>query len=63
MEKILFSEAEGREALGGLGRSKFYELIRDGEIQIVKIGRRTFVARDELERYVASLSKAVEVAK
>lgn len=42
----------------GIGRSTFYELIAAGEIRTVKIGRRTLVARDELERYVRSLTEA-----
>lgn len=38
----------------GLSRSKFYELVQDGEIEIVKVGRSTLVVveslRDFLER-------------
>lgn len=55
MQKLLYSEAEAREVLGGIGRSKFYELIKSGEIQTVKIGRRTFIAHEELECYVDSI--------
>lgn len=34
-----------KEALriGGLGKSKFWELVRDGEIKTVKIGRKRLV--------------------
>ena len=39
--------------------STFYELVAKGDIKIIKIGRRTLVAQDELERYVASLQNAV----
>jgi excisionase family DNA binding protein len=39
----------------GIGRSKLYLLIAEGEIQPVKIGRRTLIADRELRRYVASL--------
>ncbi|MBD3751655.1 MAG: DNA-binding protein [Microbacterium sp.] len=42
--------------LGGIGRSKLFEEINAGRIRAVKIGRRTFVAHAELERYVAGLS-------
>lgn len=36
----------------GVGRSTLYRLIEEGEIEIVKIGRRTLIAQDELERFV-----------
>jgi excisionase family DNA binding protein len=38
-----------------IGRSTLYELIADGQIKAVKIGRRTLIPHEELERYVASL--------
>ncbi len=38
----------------GLSRSKFYEMVQDGEIEIVKVGRSTLVVvgslRDFIER-------------
>lgn len=40
----------------GIGRSTLYELIANGEIKVVKIGRRTLVPHDELERFVKELS-------
>lgn len=39
----------------GIGRSKMYLLIAAGEINTVKIGRRTLIPHDELVRYVDSL--------
>ena len=53
---LLYNEIDARMALGGLGRSKFYELVSSGAIRPTKIGRRTFVAADELERFVAALA-------
>ena len=40
----------------GIGRSTLYDLIASGEIHVVKIGRRTLIAHDELERYVKTLT-------
>ena len=37
----------------GLSRSKVYELIRDGELAIAKIGRRSLIAADDLHNLVA----------
>jgi excisionase family DNA binding protein len=43
-----------REAcrLTGIGRSKFYELIAGGEIEIVKVGTMTLVPMASLERLI-----------
>lgn len=43
------------KALGGLGRTKIYELITSGELRTVKIGRRRFVPAAAVEEYVARL--------
>jgi excisionase family DNA binding protein len=37
-------------------RAKLYERIKAGDIAAQKDGRRTFIAVDELRRYVARLS-------
>jgi hypothetical protein len=55
MERLLYPIPEARERLGDIGHSTFYELKSEGKIATVKIGRRTFVAHDELERYIATL--------
>ncbi|MFX0539555.1 helix-turn-helix domain-containing protein [Ornithinimicrobium sp. Y1847] len=44
-------------AVLGIGRSTLYELIAAGEIATVKIGRRTLISQDELERYVRELGQ------
>jgi excisionase family DNA binding protein len=49
-----------REAcrMTGIGRSKFYELIQEGEIEVVKVGGMTLVPVAELEAFLASHSQA-----
>ncbi len=42
----------------GFGRSKVYEEIAAGNLQVVKVGRRTLVAETELRRYVRNLTGA-----
>lgn len=37
----------------GLSRSRIYELIKTGDIEIVKVGRSTLVRYDSLRRLVA----------
>lgn len=43
-------EAQGK--LGGIGRTMLYRLIADGELATVHIGRRTFIASDEIEAFI-----------
>jgi excisionase family DNA binding protein len=39
-------------ALGGLGRTSVYHLIKSGELPSVTIGRRRFVAVQDIDEYV-----------
>ncbi len=55
MFRLLHPIPEAAEVLGGIGRSTLYEKIASGEIAAVKVGRRTYIAHDELERYVGAL--------
>ena len=54
MTRTLYAVPETCQRLS-IGRSTLYELIADGQIKAVKIGRRTLIPNEELERYVASL--------
>ena len=44
-----------REAcrMTGIGRSKFYELIQEGSIEVIKVGGMTLVPIAELEAFLA----------
>ena len=42
-------------ALLSIGRTKLFELVRDGELPVHHIGRRTLFARCEVEAFVARL--------
>lgn len=43
---------DAAKALGGLGRTTMYELIKSGELPSVTIGRRRFVAVRDIDEYV-----------
>ena len=58
MTRLLHQVPEAAEILGGMSRSTLYEKIAAGEIASVKVGRRTYIAHDELERYVRELTGA-----
>ena len=40
-----------------LGRTKVYELMRDGQLPVVRIGRAIRVRREALEQWLASLEE------
>ena len=60
MDKLLLKVPEAAE-LVGLGTSKFYELIRRGEIPAVHIGRATRIPAEGLRRWVDDCARAEEV--
>jgi excisionase family DNA binding protein len=45
----------------GIGRSTLYNLIKDGRLPVRKLGKRTLVLREDLNKFVASLpAKAIK---
>ena len=52
-QKLAYSVAEGAAAVG-LGRTKFIELINEGAIRTVRVGRRVLVPRSALEDFIQS---------
>lgn len=57
-DRILIPYDEARALLGAIGRTKFHELIDDGHLVRVKIGRRGFIVAKSLADYVDRLSEA-----
>lgn len=47
----------------GISRSGLYDHIKAGRITVVKLGRRTYIARDELERFVGQLIADADIAQ
>jgi len=45
------------QALGGIGRTKVFELIKNGELRAVKIGRRTFVVAESVSDFIRRLEQ------
>ena len=56
MERLFLSISEGYQSFG-CGRSFFYELIREGKIETIKLGKRRLVVAESLRDYAASLRK------
>lgn len=57
-QQLLLSIDELQNALGGLGRTSAYDLIKRGLIVKVNIGRRSFVTAKSVEEYVDRLAEA-----
>lgn len=57
-QRLLVPYDEAMRKLGDLGRTKFYELIDEKELDRVKIGRRGFITAKSLAAYVDRLSEA-----
>ncbi|RDI62677.1 hypothetical protein [Microvirga subterranea] len=53
LEPLVVPINEGRRLAGNIGRTKFYELINDGKVRTVTIGRRRLV-------FVASIRELLE---
>ena len=43
---------EARHQLGGISRTTFYALVTEGELSLIKIGRRSFVQAEELDDFL-----------
>lgn len=56
----LLSIEEGQEYLGGISRTKLFNLMRDGEIRRIKIGRSTRIPRASLDAFIERLEVEAE---
>ena len=43
---------EARQQLGGISPTTFYALVNEGELSLVKIGRRSFVQAEDLDDFI-----------
>ncbi|MEA0858482.1 excisionase family DNA-binding protein [Xanthomonas campestris pv. campestris] len=55
-EKICLNVREACAALS-IGRSTFYQLAGSGRLSLIKLGKKTLVARTELDRFVAACAQ------
>lgn len=53
-DRDLYSIEEAREQLGGISRNTIYDLLRNGELASVQIGRRRFISAAALDAFIAS---------
>ena len=48
---------QAKELLGGIGTTKFYELMNNRQITRVKIGARTFITTESIDSYLDRLNE------
>lgn len=53
-DRDLYSIEEARAQLGGISRNTIYDLLRNGELASVQIGRRRFISVAALEAFIAT---------
>jgi len=58
-DRLLYRPEEAAEVLA-IGRSTVYELMADGALIYIKLGRGRRIRRTDLETYVAGLTPAAE---
>jgi hypothetical protein len=46
--------------IGGIGRTKLFELIRDGRVDARKLGRRTLITDTSLREFLDGLPRAMK---
>ena len=51
--RAMYPIPEAREQLGGISHTKFYELVGEGKVRLIKLGRRSFVSAEEIRRIAA----------
>jgi hypothetical protein len=56
-EKLVYRPAEAQAALG-IKNTKFWALVKEGQLEARKIGNATVVPAESLHRFVANLPKA-----
>lgn len=60
--RLLVPILDTQAALGGIGRTKLYELVNAGELVHVNIGRRGFITADSIAAYVERLKQQLGAA-
>lgn len=55
MGEYLEAEPAARQRLGGIGKTKFYELLAAGELRSVRLGRRRLVVGGSIDEYIGRL--------
>lgn len=59
MYEPFYSIAQARADLGNIGRTKLYELVGAGDLELVKLGRKSVITGRSLRRFKARLLEQI----
>jgi excisionase family DNA binding protein len=51
-KRHLMPVKEALQQLGGISRTTFYALVKEGELSVVKIGSRSFIQAEEVDDFI-----------
>ncbi|OMB93580.1 helix-turn-helix transcriptional regulator [Mycobacterium colombiense] len=54
-DRLLYPKLDARRLIGGVGNTTLWRLVNEGELEQVKIGRRSFITAESIHAYVARL--------
>jgi len=57
LDRLAYSPAEACKAIS-IGRTVLFEMLADGRVKAVRLGRRVLIPREELARLLGSLPDA-----
>ena len=52
LERAILSRDQARQFLGGVSLPTLDRLIHTGRLRVIRIGRRRFIAKTELDRFI-----------
>jgi excisionase family DNA binding protein len=56
MDNPVFYTVDEARSILRIGRSLFYELVKDKSLRVVKLANKTLVRKEDLDAFVASLA-------
>jgi hypothetical protein len=63
VRRKLYAVAECRALLGGIGKTFFYDLVKRGELEVIKLGRRSYVTAEAIDALISRSRRASTRAK
>lgn len=54
----LYPVAEARQLLGGIGKTFFYDLVNQRELELIKLGRRSYVSAGSIDALIERSRRA-----
>ncbi len=61
-EQLLLTVPEARHALGGIGNTLIYDLIKAGRLEVVKLGRKTLIRASSVRALAGERADRVQRA-